>query len=707
LSRQPRHAAPRAHWLVLGVVLAATAVAMVAQGYRNNALGRSGTSPAGVPRVGTVLASGHPGPVLDLTGATPRTTGAGPREVALTFDDGPDPAATPQILAVLKAEQVPATFFVVGSRVLSHPGLVREEVAAGNEVGSHTFTHVDPAEVSGWRVNLELSLTQVALAGAAGVHTSLFRPPYSSEPSAANPAQLVAWQAIARRGYTIVLADRDSEDWRRPGVARIVDNATPGGGAGAVILFHDGGGNRSETVTALRTVIDRLRSQHYRFVPVSDLMGTPRAAVLPPASTASRAQGRATILAARLSEDLLRLLTFLAAPVLLLTVVRALFLGFAARRHARRPLGRLMPVGAGGGVSVLVPAYNEELGIAAAVRTLSESEYPDVEVIVVDDGSTDATARVVEGLALTNVTLVRQTNRGKAGALNTGLDHARHDLIVTVDGDTVFAPDTIGWLVRSFADPDVGAISGNTKVGNRRGLLGRWQHIEYVMGFNLDRRMYELLNCMPTVPGAIGAFRRRALDQVGGFSDDTLAEDTDLTIAVNRAGWRVVYEERALAWTEAPSSLGDLWKQRYRWAYGTMQAMWKHRRALRRSETSAVGRRAFPYLLFFQVLLPLLAPVIDVFALYGVVFLRPWTVVGYWMAFNALQAALGVLAFRLDREPLRPLWAMPLQQFVYRQLMYLVVIQSVVTAAVGARLRWHKPARTGEATGAAEAGAAS
>jgi cellulose synthase/poly-beta-1,6-N-acetylglucosamine synthase-like glycosyltransferase len=211
---------------------------------------------------------------------------------------------------------------------------------------------------------------------------------------------------------------------------------------------------------------------------------------------------------------------------------------------------------------------------------------------------------------------------------------------------------------------------------------------------------------MPTVPGAIGAFRRRALEQVGGFSDDTLAEDTDLTIAVNRAGWRVAYEERALAWTEAPSTLSGLWKQRYRWAYGTMQAMWKHRSALRPSETSPVGRRAFLYLLAFQVLLPLLAPVIDLFALYGVVFLRPWTVLGYWMAFNAIQAALGVLAFRLDHERLRPLWALPLQQFVYRQLMYLVVIQSVVTAVIGARLRWHKLSRTGEATGAAEVGVA-
>ena len=206
--------------------------------------------------------------------------------------------------------------------------------------------------------------------------------------------------------------------------------------------------------------------------------------------------------------------------------------------------------------------------------------------------------------------------------------------------------------------------------------------------------MYDVLRCMPTVPGAVGAFRRQALDDVGGVGDDTLAEDTDLTMALNRAGWRVVYEERARAWTEAPASLGQLWRQRYRWCYGTMQSMWKHRRAVR--ERTPLGLYGLPYLLLFQVLLPLLAPAIDLFALYGLAFLDPVAVAGYWLGFNAFQLALGAYAFRLDREPLGPLWAVPLQQFVYRQLMYLVVIQSVISAAVGVRLRWHKLPRTGE-----------
>jgi cellulose synthase/poly-beta-1,6-N-acetylglucosamine synthase-like glycosyltransferase len=342
----------------------------------------------------------------------------------------------------------------------------------------------------------------------------------------------------------------------------------------------------------------------------------------------------------------------------------------------------------------VVPAYNEAAGIEVCVRSLAGSRYPTVEVIVVNDGSTDDTAALVAGLHLPNVTLISQANAGKCEALNAGIGHASHDIIVTVDGDTFFEPDTLRWLVQPFADPKVGAVSGNTKVGNRRRLLGRWQHIEYVMGFNLDRRLYDVLDCMPTVPGAIGAFRRRVLDDIGGVSSDTLAEDTDVTMATTRAGWRVVYEDRALAWTEAPASLSQLWKQRYRWSYGTMQAMWKHRGAIR--DGSPLGRRALPYLLLFQVLLPLLAPVIDLYAVFGLVFFPPGPIIAYWVAFNVLAVAMAAYAFWLDHERMGPLWAVPLQQFAYRQLMYLVVIQSAVTAVLGSRLRWHKLLRTGD-----------
>jgi cellulose synthase/poly-beta-1,6-N-acetylglucosamine synthase-like glycosyltransferase len=345
----------------------------------------------------------------------------------------------------------------------------------------------------------------------------------------------------------------------------------------------------------------------------------------------------------------------------------------------------------------VVPAYNEELGVGAAVTSLAACDYPELEIIVVDDGSTDGTTAAVEALGLPGVRLIRQRNGGKPSALNTGIAAATHDVLVLVDADTVFEPDAMKALVAPLADPAVGAVSGNTKVGNRRGLLGRWQHIEYVIGFNLDRRMFDVLECMPTVPGAIGAFRRQTLEDVGGVSNDTLAEDTDLTMATCRAGWRVVYAPAARAWTEAPSTLGQLWRQRYRWCYGTLQAMWKHRGAvLQRGAAGKLGRRGLPYLLAFQVLLPLLAPIIDISALYSLLFAPTPRIAYVWLAFLGLQYVAALYAFLLDRERLRPLWSLALQQFVYRQLMYLVVIQSAASAVYGIRLRWQVIRRTGE-----------
>lgn len=456
--------------------------------------------------------------------------------------------------------------------------------------------------------------------------------------------------------------------------------------------MHDAGGDRSQTVAALEQLLPDLKKAGFRFATVSDAVGLP--APVKPASTIDEWQGLALINALRASGWVLDALGWLLWAAGAISVLRAIAVFVAARRHVRtrrRPWGR--PVTEP--VSIIVPAYNESAGIEAAVRSLLASDHQ-VEVIVVDDGSTDGTADIVEALDLPGVRVIRQQNAGKPAALNTGIAAASCNLLVMVDGDTVFEPDAVRMIVQPFANRRVGAVSGNAKVVNRGGLLGRWQHIEYVVGFNLDRRLFDLAECMPTVPGAVGAFRREALLRVGGVSDITLAEDTDLTMALCRDGWRVVYEERAVAWTEAPASLGALWKQRYRWCYGTLQAMWKHRGALtQRGQAGKLGRRGLLYLLMFQVLLPLLAPVVDIFAVFGLIFLDPVRIIGLWCAFLFLQVLMGLYAFHLDKERPGPLWSLPLQQFVYRQLMYLVVIQSVFTAIAGSRLHWQRMERYG------------
>ncbi|MGW9022883.1 bifunctional polysaccharide deacetylase/glycosyltransferase family 2 protein [Streptomyces sp. NPDC055722] len=671
-------------------------MALLLQGYTHHMFGITSDNVTGARgRTDTVPSQVvHGGPVIANAATSAHTARVKARTIALTFDDGPDPVWTPRILDVLRRNHVHATFFVVGTQVVAHPELVRRIVADGHQIGIHTFTHPDLAHLAPWQRSLELRESQLAVAGAAGVTTALLRPPYSSENDALDDADWSVLKQADAAGYVTVLTTQDAEDWQRPGVERILANATPHGHAGQIVLMHDAGGDRSQTVAALQSLIPRLKAQGFRFATVSDAVGM--AAPVQPAGLGDHLQGLALIKMLQGGDWAVWLLGLLMYAAGAISVLRAMVVLIAARRHRRLRTGRSRSWGppVTEPVTVIVPAYNESAGIEAAVRSLLASSHP-VEIIVVDDGSTDGTADLVESLHLP-VRVIRQQNAGKPAALNTGLAAATWDLVVMVDGDTVFEPDTVRTIVQPFADPRVGAVSGNAKVVNRGGLLGRWQHIEYVVGFNLDRRLFDLAECMPTVPGAVGAFRRRALLDLGGVSDVTLAEDTDLTMALCRAGWRVVYEEGARAWTEAPASLNALWRQRYRWCYGTLQAMWKHRGALlQRGAAGKLGRRGLVYLLLFQVLLPLLAPVVDIFAVYGLVFLDPVRIIGLWLAFLLLQLLMGLYAFHLDKERPGPLWSLPLQQFVYRQLMYLVVIQSVFTAVTGSRLRWQRMERYG------------
>jgi cellulose synthase/poly-beta-1,6-N-acetylglucosamine synthase-like glycosyltransferase/peptidoglycan/xylan/chitin deacetylase (PgdA/CDA1 family) len=641
------------------------------------------------------------GPLVHADG-TERASYAMPaRTIALTFDDGPDPRWTPEVLDALRRHGVPATFFVVGSQVARYPELTRRTVDDGHELGVHTFTHPRITDLPTWRRRAEYAQTQMAIGHAAGVKTRLLRLPYWSGADSLDDDNWAMVREAGELGYLSVFSDTDSRDWARPGVDEIVRNAQPAAGAGAVVLLHDSGGDRAQTVRALDVLIPELKAQGYRFTTVTqgyrEASAGTRAGGEEPVPTDWRAT--ALVWSVRAADVTVTLFWAVLFAVGVLTLLRTLMLCAYAIGHARR---RRAPAWTWGApvtepVSVIVPAFNEREGIAATVRSLVASTHP-VEVVVVDDASTDGTAAVVEALGLPGVRVVRVPWGGKPAALNAGIALSSHPIIVMVDGDTVIEPDAIHKLVQPLADPTVGAVAGNVKVGNRSSMVARWQHIEYVIGFNLDRRLYERFDCIPTVPGALGAFRRMAVTAAGGVTDDTLAEDTDLTMAIHRAGWRVVYTEDARAWTEAPATVRQLWMQRYRWSYGTMQALWKHRHGVRDvGRPGRFGRRGLPVLALFTVVLPLLAPIVDIFAIYGFVFLDRSETVIAWLVMLLLQLVTAVLAFRLDGESLKPLWALPLQQIAYRQLMYLVLLHSMITAAAGGRLRWQKLHRTGQA----------
>ncbi|MFJ6837494.1 bifunctional polysaccharide deacetylase/glycosyltransferase family 2 protein [Streptomyces sp. NPDC091209] len=695
------------------------------------------------------------GPILTFANGAARTQSVPKKTIVLTFDDGPTANWTPEVLKVLEKNDVEATFFMVGSMISRYPDVVKTLVDQGNEVGIHTFTHVDLSYQSSARLQRELKQTQLALAGAAGVTTTLFRAPYSSEISAVDNYSWPVYKELGGLGYTSVFVDTDSDDWKKPGVSKIVQWATPKNNQGAIVLMHDAGGDRSQTIEALGTYIKKMKAKGYTFTTVSGAQaelnrsasraggtGTATGSTLSPGQRANGGQanggqangqrtgpgsvaggtasgaaqaaqrkatgatlyeGKALVYAVAVAEWVVPALSWFLVVVGVAVMGRfAMMLVLARRHHRQRNRGR----GRGGRfswgptvtrpVTVIVPAYNEKECIANTLRSLARSTHP-IEIIVVDDGSEDNTSEIAESLGMPNVRVIRQENAGKPAALNNGVRNARYDIVVMMDGDTVFEPDAVHQLVQPFADPEIGAVAGNAKVGNRDTMIGAWQHIEYVMGFNLDRRMYDLLRCMPTIPGAIGAFRRDAVLEVGGMSEDTLAEDTDITIAMHRAGWRVVYQEHAKAWTEAPGSFRQLWSQRYRWSYGTMQALWKHRKSLTdRGPSGRFGRVGMPLVVLFQIVTPVFAPLIDVFTVYSMIFVDFRAALLAWLAVLAVQLVCAAYAFRLDREKYRYLAMLPLQQLAYRQMMYLVLIHSCVTALTGGRLRWQKLKRTGE-----------
>jgi cellulose synthase/poly-beta-1,6-N-acetylglucosamine synthase-like glycosyltransferase/peptidoglycan/xylan/chitin deacetylase (PgdA/CDA1 family) len=684
---------------LLGFCLVMLILLLLVDGFTTKTIGAAGTGArtvAGSPLAGSppvLMSNGHGG----LVSHEPPPG----RRIALTFDDGPSPDWTPRIAAVLMAEHVPATFFEVGSQVVRYPDITRMLHRDGFQLGNHTFTHANLSALPSWEAQLQISLTESAISGVTGIRPRLVRPPYSSTTEAVTPAEVRTWGALAAHGYIVAVADYDTEDWNRPGVSTIVSNVLSQPsirlGVGGIVLMHDAGGNRSQTVAALPRLIAALRARGFSFATVSQMAGLTAGQAEVTASAAQRLRGSAFDTMLKLAGTITNLLTRLVMLVTILVGLRMLAGLALARVQLRRVRNLRSDPRFAPGVSILVPAHNEQVGIERAVRSLAGSRYAgELEVIVVDDGSSDDTAAIVQRLDLPRVRLLRQANAGKAAALNRALAASRHEILVTVDADTVFEPGTLAQLVQRFREPRVGAISGNTKVGNRRGLIGRWQHIEYVMGFNLDRRMYEVLGSTPTVPGAIGAFRRQALADIGGVSGATLAEDTDVTLDIARAGWRVVYESRARAWTEAPSGVRALYRQRSRWAYGTIQSMWKHREALWGSGERARGARAVVAIALFQVLLPLCAPLIDLFAIYSIVFLDPMPILAFWGAFNLFQLVLAWSAFGFDKESRWTLWALPLQQLLHRQISYLVVYDALISALIGSRLSWQRLERTGE-----------
>ncbi len=634
------------------------------------------------------------------------------KKLALTFDDGPDPTWTPKILDILREKNVRATFFIIGENAGAYPEIVQREFAEGHDIGNHTFTHPNLVELPPAMAKLEINATRKVFEAITGHTMRLFRAPFLGDSDPTTYDELEPAALAQKMGFVTVGLRIDPDDWLRPPAQVIIDrileqvaNKDPDD-AGNVILLHDAGGDRAGTAAALPGLIDALRAKGYELVPVSELAGLTREQAnpaLPPGMFAPLVN-RSVFFTLGWSGHLLQAL-FIGA--IWLGFSRVLFLCGLGLVHRYKELRRTKLPSSFPRVSVIIPAFNEAKVIVQSVERILASNYPDLQVIVVDDGSTDGTSAVVARSfgARANVKLLTVPNGGKANAINLGLAEASGEIIVALDADTLFEPHTIASLARWFEDPTIGGVAGNAKVGNRINTITRWQALEYVSAQNLERRALDVLSCITVVPGAVGAWRRSVLDQLGGFPINTLAEDQDLTIAVQRAGYRVVFDSDAVAWTEAPDTIRGLVKQRFRWAYGTLQCLWKHRDVMLRPRFKMLGMIALPQVLLFQVLLAIIAPLVDFMLVWqilrtGLDYLQhknqfnPDSLVItliYFLAFMATDFAAVALAFIIERnENWKLMLWLGLQRFGYRQILYYVVVKSLIKALFGALVGWGK-----------------
>jgi cellulose synthase/poly-beta-1,6-N-acetylglucosamine synthase-like glycosyltransferase len=476
---------------------------------------------------------------------------------------------------------------------------------------------------------------------------------------------------------------------------------------GNIILMHDGGGDRSHTAAALPQIIDGLRAKGYDFVSVATLLGQTRAQVMPPLTHEEWLLARADAFAFEAFRWFRFGIAFIFMTGILLVSGRALIIGLLALAEKLRPNPADHPEYQPE-VTVMIPAYNEESVIVDTVRSALISAYPKLEILVIDDGSTDRTAELVRSNFGRDprVRLLLQPNRGKPAALNHALSEAAGDIVVSIDADTIVDPEAVPRLVRHFADPKVGAVAGNVKVMNRNKWLTRWQALEYITSQNLEKRAFDLLNCIPVVPGAAGAWRTDLLRANGGFSGDTVAEDTDLTLTIRRNGWKILYDEDAIGRTEVPDTVEALIRQRFRWTFGTLQAVWKHRDAVGKPRYGTLGWIAIPNIFLFQIILPLVSPVIDLLfilsiALWGLAQLRIarlpqlWTLqdversLVFFAIFMLIDLLTCVVAFALEKnEDWTLLAPLILQRFYYRQMMYVVLFRALKEAIQGRPVGW-------------------
>jgi cellulose synthase/poly-beta-1,6-N-acetylglucosamine synthase-like glycosyltransferase len=496
----------------------------------------------------------------------------------------------------------------------------------------------------------------------------------------------------------------ETSDWAKPGVSKIIQRATQGIPHEATILMHDGGGNRAQTVAALGPVIAKLKHQGYVFTTVDHLDATLTQPYQPVPKTFWGVTGSVLSIASyRLWIAIQDVFSWTLSGLAVLSILRLLLTWIFALRYSRRT--RLLKEKAAGKhnsetnlpVSILIPAHNEELTIEKTLESLLRLETKPTQIIVAENGSTDETESRARNFALThpelNILVRSYGPVGKANALNLALDEVVGEIIVVLDADTVIHPGFIDSVQPHFRDAQVGAVAGNVRVGNTKRMLAKLQALEYGVSLALDRSAQAELDVVSVVPGAAGAFRLSALREVGGWPGRTLVEDTDLTVLLHRANWKIPYEAAAISYTEAPETSREVIKQRKRWAFGSIEVVALNSHSLFSAKAGKLGVLGLPWLLLSQVLLPALAPIVDIYLI--------WLLLqGFWVAaFSMLllgvvgEAATAWWALRKADLPMSWLWLLPVARVWWRTLLLISAFSAVRRWLAGRTLKWAKLTR--------------
>lgn len=623
------------------------------------------------------------------------------RQLMLTFDDGPDPIYTRQILDILADEHVPATFFLIGSSMVKSPEIVRRITREGHMVGNHTMSHLKFDTQTDRRNREELIGTERIIRAISNYETKLFRIP-EGDPDR-NALALLQSQQF---GYLHINMDVDTLDWDyAPGEDIPVPRLD---GKGHVVLLHDGGGDRSATVAMLRRFIRSAKDQGYSFATLEPMLPPE---YIPAKNITPSLADHATyhtfqafwVLPAKVFTVLF---WFGAGSLTIMSLLYVILATINCRRRTKEKDGR--PTRPFPFVSVVMAAYNEDKVIARTLTTLRQSDYPSelMEVIVVNDGSSDGTRRILDECASgwNQLRVYHQSNSGKSAAINNAMSRAdpRARILVTLDADTIFDPQTIKLLVRRYmqtthrkGSKPVGAVAGHVKVGNRRNILTAWQSLEYISGICITRMAEGLVGAIAIVPGACSAWNREALEKIGGFSEDTLAEDADATLQLHRHGYQVLQEHRAIAYTEAPETVRDLAKQRLRWVYGNIQALWKHKGMILSPRYGVLGMITLPYILL-SLLIPLVFLPPTVFIAVRSLLEGNWKNIVLFATFVfAIHLVISTVAIIIARESPWHLLIIPVYRLIYEPLRAYLLYASLIRILRGTAAGWNKVERSG------------